>query len=93
MKYHVQNYSMCIERMRDSYVGLGEIALKATGNAWDSGGLWEGNSGLGGKYLWRRGDSYETDLLGGEGLWEESFENELVAQGSMRYGGGMKQRL
>ena len=48
MKYHVQNYSLCIERMRDSYVGLGEIALKATGNAWDSGGLWEGNSGLGG---------------------------------------------
>ena len=39
MKYHVQNYSLCIERMRDSYVGLGEIALKATGNAWDSGGL------------------------------------------------------
>ena len=61
MKYRVQNYSMCIERMRESYVGLGEIALKATGNAWDSGGLWEGNSGLGGEVaveerglLWNR---------------------------------------
>ena len=73
MKYHVQNYSMCINRMRESYVGLGEIALMATGNAWDSGGLWEGDSGLGRKYLWRRGDSYETDLLDGEGLWERSF--------------------
>ena len=31
--------------------------------------------------------AYETDLLGGEGLRKESFENELVAQGSMRYRG------